>query len=244
MKSTAFKKHRYLGDPLNAVRIFSGLKADEMILLDISAGRQNRTISPELVREVGSEANMPFSVGGGVRSLEQIQELLAAGAERVVLGSEAVERPSFVKEAAQRFGSSSLSVCLDIQRGFLSPPRVYSRNASRASRYSPLDFAKLMQSQGAGELICQCVRRDGSMGGYDLELLEQIAGEIEIPVVGLGGAGQAGDLQAAYKRAPLSGLAAGSFFVYQGPKRGVLIHYPERAEMRRWFQQSAACNKK
>ena len=174
-------------------------------------------------------------MGGGVKTLEHIRKIVATGAERVVLGTAAVENPDFLRLAADRFGSSTLSVCMDVNHGFLRGPRVYSRNATRASRYSPLEFARLMEANGAGELIVQSVRRDGTMNGYDLELLRAIAQAVEIPVVALGGAGQAGDLRAAFKAAPLSGVAAGSFFVFHGPKKGVLIHYPERSELRDWF---------
>lgn len=231
VKSVRFKKHRYIGDPMNAVKLFNDLRADELVFLDIDATGRKGTIDPELVREVGEEANMPFGVGGGIRTLEQIQNLLALGAEKVVIGSEAVERPAFVREAADTFGSSTIAVCIDVKKRFLGKDTVWTQNAKKASKYSPVQFAQLMQQQGAGELIVQSVDRDGTGEGYHLELLKSITAATTIPVVALGGAGKFEDLHQAYRMANTTGLGAGSLFVYHGARRGVLINYPETSEL-------------
>lgn len=228
VKSRAFKEHRYLGDPLNAVRIFNDLQADELMFLDITATRQGRTVSPELVASIGAEACMPFAVGGGIASLEQIGALLAAGAERVVLGSVAAERPDFVAEASLRFGASTLAVCLDVAKPFFGGSRVYTRNGSRKSAHDPVAFARLMQQQGAGELIVQSIAHDGQRQGYDTLLIRQVCDAVTIPVTGLGGAGEMAHLRALRAAAPVSGLAAGSLFVFHGLRQGVLLNYPER----------------
>jgi cyclase len=231
VKTIGFAKPKYIGDPINAVRIFNDLAADELVFLDIDATRERRRISADFVRRVGEEANMPFAVGGGLRSIADIREVLAAGAEKVVIGSHAVEDPSFVAEAARTFGSSTIVVCIDVKSSFFGGPRVATVNATKSSGLSPDEFARSMEQRGAGELIVQSVDRDGAMSGYDLELVRKVASAVTVPVVALGGAGKLDDLRRAHVEAHATGLAAGSLFVYQGPKRGVLINYPERSEL-------------
>jgi cyclase len=231
VKTIGFAKPKYIGDPINAVRIFNDLAADEVVFLDIDATRERRRITADFVRKVGEEANMPFAVGGGIRTIADIREVLAAGAEKVVIGSQAVEDPGFVAEAARAFGSSTIVVCIDVKSSFFGGPRVATVNATKTSGQAPEEFARAMQERGAGELIVQSVDRDGAMTGYDLELVRRVASAVTVPVVALGGAGKLDDLRRAHVEAHATGLAAGSLFVYQGPKRGVLINYPERSEL-------------
>ena len=232
VKSTGFKNHRYIGDPINAVKIFNDKKADELVFLDISATKEQRTISLDFVKQVGEEANMPFAVGGGIQNLQHIQDIVAAGSEKVVINSFAAKNPGFINEAAEAFGSSTITVCLDVKKRFLGKEQTWTYNASKASGYSPVDFAKMMEENGAGELIVQSVEKDGSMSGYDLSLVEKIAKAVTIPVVALGGAGKLEDLKTVYQKSFANGLAAGSLFVYQGPKKGVLINYPNMQQKR------------
>jgi imidazole glycerol-phosphate synthase subunit HisF len=231
VKSKRFKDHRYIGDPINAVRIFNDLRADELVFLDIDATRENRLVSLSLVKDIGEESNMPFAVGGGIRSIRDIQSIIGAGAEKVILGSYAAERPAFVKEAVDTFGASTIAVCIDVKKGLLGGSKVYTRNGSQATPYSPEEFAMLMEEQGAGELILQSIDRDGEMKGYDVPLIRKVAQSVRMPLVCLGGAGSIADLKEAYVQGQANGLAAGSFFVFRGPKHGVLISYPEKSEM-------------
>jgi cyclase len=228
VKSIGFRDHNYIGDPINAVHIYNSLKADELVFLDIDATALGKCISPDFVRKVGEEASMPFSVGGGVRTIHDIRQLIQAGAERVVIGSEAVARPEFIREATEEFGSSSITVCMDVKKQFLRGPRVHTVNGSRPSGYSPVEFARHMADMGAGELIVQSIALDGTMKGYDVPLVKSIAEAVAIPVVALGGAGELAHMKQAYTEGFANGLAAGSMFVYHGKKRGVLINYPER----------------
>ena len=204
VKSKQFKKHRYIGDPINAVRIFNDLKADEIVLLDIDATKEKRTIPIDFVSVLSEETNMPFSVGGGIRSIEQVQAILASGAEKVIIGGYAIENPDFIKLVSDYFGSS---------------------------KYSPVDFAKLMEEKGAGEIIIQSIEHDGMMSGYNIKLIKEISTTVSIPVVALGGAGATDHLREAYHSGYANALAAGSMFVYQGPKNGVLINYPNRKDI-------------
>jgi imidazole glycerol-phosphate synthase subunit HisF len=227
VKSTRFKDFTYIGDPINAVRIFNELQVDELVLLDIDATKEKRSISLDLVKEIGEEANMPFSVGGGIQSVATIREIIQAGAEKVVLNTAAFLQPEFLKEAVTHFGSSTISVCIDYKKGLLSKERVYVKNGQEKIHFTPIEAAKYAEQQGAGEIVIQSIDRDGTMQGYDLELIKTINESVTIPVVALGGAGQQQDLETLYKTTPVNGLAAGSYFVFQAPLKGVLIQYPK-----------------
>jgi len=230
VKTVKFDNQKYIGDPLNAVKIFNDLKVDEIVLLDIDATKENRSISIDLVKEIGEEANMPFSVGGGIRDLDTIQKIISAGAERVVLSSYAIENPGFVKEASDYFGSSTICVCINYKKNFFGKLNVYTKSGKNNIKKNVQAVALEMQNAGAGELIIQSIEKDGSMSGYDLEIIKEIAGVVTIPVVALGGAGSTTDMEKCYKYAYANGVAAGSFFVFKGPHRGVLIQYPNIKE--------------
>jgi imidazole glycerol-phosphate synthase subunit HisF len=231
VKSKAFKDHRYIGDPINAVKIFNDLKADELVFLDITATAEKRMIPVGFIKDIGEEANMPFAAGGGIRSIEDIRKVIAAGAEKVIIGSFAAENPDFIHEASETFGSSTIVVCIDVKKNFIGKEYTWIMNGSKSSGYSPVEFAKLMEQKGAGEIIIQSIERDGMMKGYDINLIKRISTAVKIPVVALGGAGNIAHLKEAYQDGFANGLAAGSIFVYQGPKHGVLINYPEKHEM-------------
>lgn len=230
VKSRKFKDYTYIGDPINAVKIFNESKADELVFLDITASTQDRLISLDFVRDVGEEANMPFAVGGGIRSIDDIRKIISCGAEKVVIGSYAAENPKFIKQAVENFGSSTIVVCIDVKKKFICGKQVCILNGSKFTSYDPVEYSKLMADMGAGEIIIQSVDNDGEMKGYDIELLKSISKEVSIPIVALGGAGNFNDLKTAFKEANVTGLAAGSLFVFQGTHRGVLINYPSIQE--------------
>lgn len=231
VKSVKFKKHKYIGDPINAVRIFNDLKADELVFLDIGASRNNQLISLDFVKNVGEEARMPFAVGGGIRSAEDIKTLINAGAEKVVINTHAARNPDFIREASDAFGSSTIVVCIDVKKTLFGAQRTWILNGSKSTEYTPVEFAQLMEKNGAGELIIQSIDKDGTMEGYDIELVRSISTSVNLPVVALGGAGKKEDLEEAYRNGHANGLAAGSLFVYQSKKRGVLVNYPDKGEL-------------
>jgi len=227
VKSVKFKNHNYIGDPINAVKIFNDLRADELVLLDIEATSQKRRISSEVIKKVGEEANMPFSVGGGISSIDDIREVIACGAEKVILSSFAISNPQFIQEAVENFGSSTIVLCIDVGRKFLRKSNcVYINNGKEATKYKPVELAKIAEEMGAGEIIIQSISRDGTMEGYDIDLIKSICDAVSIPSVALGGAGKLEDFKNVYEYGNASGIAAGSFFVYQGQNKGVLINYP------------------
>jgi cyclase len=234
VKTQRFGRRVDLGDPVNAVSLFNAFRVDELVLLDIDASKQRRTTSETLLADIASEARMPFSVGGGIRTLEDIRKMLARGAEKVVLSSSAIDRPDFVREAATRFGSSSIMVCIDVKRKFFGQQTVFNAANRHNEAWNVVDFAKLMEQKGAGELIIQSVDHDGMMKGYDCELVRAVSAAVSVPVIALGGAGAFEDLLDAYRRTSVSALAAGSLFVFQDKNRGVMINYPSPENLRRF----------
>jgi imidazole glycerol-phosphate synthase subunit HisF len=231
VKSVKFKDYKYIGDPINAVRIFNGFNADELVFLDIEASKKKRLISLDFVKNVGEEANMPFAVGGGVRSINDIRTIINAGAEKVIINTYAAENPDFIYEASDTFGSSTVCVCMDVKKNIFGKTVTRTFNGSKSTGYSPIEFAGLMEDKGAGEIIVQSIDRDGAMSGYDIELVKKISENVKIPVIALGGAGNLEHLKEAYHKGFANGLAAGSLFIYQGTKRGVLVNYLENGEL-------------
>lgn len=236
VKSVRFRNHRYIGDPINAVKLFNDLRADELMFLDIEATQQNRTIDMELVRQIGDETNMPFTVGGGIRSLRAIEALIKAGAERVCLNTYALQQPAFVAEAAAEFGSSTIVVCLDVgPRTLFRREQVYTHAGRRATGRSPLDAARQMADGGVGELIVQSMAHDGMMAGYHLDLIRSIADAVPVPVVALGGGGSFEHVRQVVTEGRASAASAGSLFVYHGPRRAVLPNFPAPADLRQLY---------
>ncbi|MBM3911229.1 MAG: imidazole glycerol phosphate synthase subunit HisF [Thaumarchaeota archaeon] len=230
VKSIKFKDHRYIGDPINAVKIFNDLKADELVFLDILASKEGRMISLDFVSKVGEEANMPFAVGGGISTIDDIQRIIAAGAEKVIINTQALNL-NFIRQAADTFGSSTIVVCIDVKNKLFGTNQTWTLAGGKASGYTPFDFARLMQDNGVGELIVQSIEKDGMMEGYDIPLVKSVSEAVTIPVIALGGAGHLSHMKQAYTEAYANGLAAGSMFVYHGPRKGILINYPEKEEI-------------
>jgi len=236
VKSIQFKDHRYIGDPINAVKIFNDLKADELVFLDINASNEKRNIPLDFVRKVGNEANMPFSVGGGIRSIDNIRDILHSGAEKVIINTYAVENPEFIRLAADAFGSSTIVVCIDVKRKLFTKEQTWTNGGRKNSGFDPVSFAIKMQEMGAGELIIQSIDHDGTMAGYNFDLIKNVSQAVTIPVVALGGAGNNIHLRQAVKEAYASASAAGSLFVYHGPRHAVLINFPTQIELSSLFQ--------
>ncbi|MEI8193885.1 MAG: HisA/HisF-related TIM barrel protein [Flavobacteriia bacterium] len=235
VKTIRFSSPTYIGDPMHAVHLFNEYKADELLLLDINASIENRCISIDLVREIGEEVNMPFSVGGGITTLDQIQQLLEAGAERVILGSVAARNPAFVSEASNRFGKSSIAVCVDIKRSWLGKNTVVFCNGKQSVKANLIEYVKRMETNGAGELIIQSVDRDGTYQGLDQHVLSEISNELSIPITGIGGLSSLNEITSVHNTLKLNGYGAGSLFVFQGKNQGVLLNYPSCTELKGLF---------
>ena len=231
VKSKKFSNLRYIGDPINAVKIFNDLKADELVFLDIRANKEKRKISLDFVKKVGTEANMPFSVGGGIKCLDDIKEIINAGSEKVILNTFAFLNPNLIKKASNEFGSSTISVSIDVKKHFFYGKKVYIYSGKKITKENPKIYAQKLEELGAGEIILNSIDRDGSMGGYDIELINEVSESVSIPVVASGGAGKLMDFNDAVEKGNASAVAAGSIFVYHGSRNAVLINYPSHEEI-------------
>lgn len=225
------KKARYIGDPINAVHIFNDFEADELIFLDITATLEGRCISTELIKSIGEEAYMPFAVGGGITNLEQIHNLISAGAEKVIINTSCLLNPELILDASKHFGNQSIVAAVDIKKNLLEKYKIYIKDGSKQVYIDIEKYIEILEKNGAGELFINSMDRDGTMSGYDLELVKFIAEKVKIPVIACGGAGQLSDLLDVTKLAKASAAAAGSLFVYHGSRNAVLINYPDKEEL-------------
>jgi cyclase len=235
VKTRKFGKHKYIGDPLNAIRIFNEKEVDELVLLDIDASRQGREPDYELIESVAAECFMPLGYGGGISTVEQARRIFSAGVEKVILQTSALENPALIRELAERFGSQSIVVSIDVKHDWLGRYRL----RSSAKGYSnSLDWLGVMQklvAAGAGEVLLNAVDRDGMQVGYDLRLIKLAAEAVDVPLIALGGASGISDFALAINSGA-SAVAAGSFFVLQGAHRAVLITYPEYADLEKYLR--------
>lgn len=226
VKTVRFAQPKYIGDPINALRIFNDKEVDELILLDISATRRRAGPPFDLIADAASECFMPLGYGGGVQRLEQIERLFKLGLEKVVVNTAAYWDPELVRQASRAFGSQSIVVSMDVRRTWLSDYRVYVNGARTSTRLDPVTYACRAEDLGAGELLINSVDRDGRMCGYDLDLISTVSQAVQIPVVASGGAGSVNDFADVIRRGGASAAAAGSLFVFHGKYRAVLINYP------------------
>lgn len=232
VKTVKFKDPKYLGDPINIVRIFNDKEVDELIFLDITATVENRRPNFDVLGKITSECFMPLGYGGGIRDVNDVKKLLSMGVEKIVLNTSAVENPSLIRAAADYAGSQAVVISMDVKKTLLGKYEVCIRSGKKNTGLDPVKFAIEMEKQGAGELFVNSIDRDGTMQGYDLELVSRVADSVTVPVVACGGAGNIQHLADAIQ-AGASAAAAGSMFVFQGPLRGVLISYPAQEELRR-----------
>lgn len=230
VKTQRFEKPRYIGDPINAVRIFNDLEVDELILLDITANSENRTVPMDIVKQIGDEAFMPFGVGGGISTTRQAMDLITAGAEKVVINSAFVSKPGLVREIASIAGSQSVVVSIDVKKSWRGKYEAYSHSGGKKIKMPLPDLICMAEQEGAGELFLNSISHDGTMGGYDLDLIKMVTGLVHIPVVACGGAESPADFRSAIDRGAHA-VAAGSMFVYHGPRRAVLINYPDKKQL-------------
>jgi cyclase len=235
VKTVKFRNARYIGDPMNAVRIFNAKQADELIFLDIDATSEKRQLPLDLVEKIADEAFMPFTVGGSISTIPQIREVLSRGAEKVSINSHAILNPDFVSKAADVFGSSTIVVSIDVRKKLFGGYEVYTHGGKKGTGLSPQNVACTMERMGAGELLINSIDREGTMEGYDLDLIQEVSNAVTIPVVACGGAGELEDFFAATREANASSASAGSYFVYHGPRRAVLINFPSQNELKSLF---------
>jgi cyclase len=236
VKTRRFAEPKYVGDPINAVRIFNEKEVDELIVIDIDATRLSREPDYAMIAKLANECRMPLCYGGGVRNEAQVERIISSGVEKVSISAAAIADPGLIDRSARRVGSQSIVFTLDAQKtGLLRAQEVVTHNASVRTGRRPVETAREMQDRGAGEILLNMVDRDGMMSGYDLDLVAQIRAAISVPLTVLGGAGSHDDIAALIRQEHIIGAAAGSLFVFKGKYRAVLISYPNAAEKQAIF---------
>jgi len=236
VKTEKYKKANYIGDPINAVKIFNELETDELVFLDINATKENRTISIDLVREIGDEAYMPFAVGGGIRDLDTAIKLVNTGAEKLVFNSAFYDSPELITKVAETIGNQSVVISIDVRKNAWGKLAFYTRSGTYNTKMDPLDVAKKAEELGAGEIILNDIVKESTMLGYNTELIKKISESVNIPVVASCGAGTLDHMKIAVDNGAHA-VAAGSMFVYHGPRRAVLINYPTKEELIELFNK-------
>jgi cyclase len=229
-KTVTFKDPKYVGDPINTLRIFCEKEVDEVVVLDIGATPEGRGPAVDVIRDIASECFMPLAYGGGITSVDQVRKFLNLGVEKVVLNTAAVEQPELISRIAAYTGSSSVVVSIDVRRRLLGGYEVYTRGGRQRTELNPVTAARQAEKLGAGEIMINSIDRDGTMQGYDLPLIEQVVSVVGVPVIACGGAGNFEHLRSAIA-AGANAAGAGSMFVFQGKHRAVLISYPTPAEV-------------
>ncbi|MDT8858156.1 AglZ/HisF2 family acetamidino modification protein [Paracoccaceae bacterium Fryx2] len=231
VKTRQFGEPKYVGDPINAVRIFNEKMVDELMVIDIDATPKGREPDYRMIANLANECRMPLCYGGGVSTVEQIERIIGLGVEKVALSAAALARPALIEEAAQRVGSQSVVVVVDIRKGgLLRHPEIVTHNATRKTGLDPAAFVREATARGAGEIVINNVDRDGMMEGYDLDLVDRLRRETSLPMTILGGAGSLDHVAALWRAEGIIGAAAGSLFVFKGKYRAVLINYPNADE--------------
>jgi cyclase len=231
VKTFKFGAPKYVGDPLNAVRIFNEKEVDELMVVDIDASRHSIEPNYKLIANLALECRMPLSYGGGVKTVEQFDRIISLGVEKVAVSSAALDDPILISRAAARVGSQSVVAVIDVKRsGLFRKPEVVTLNATKRSGLEPSAFAAKLQELGAGEIVLNNVDRDGEMKGYDFDLIDSVRNAISTPLTVLGGAGSLDDIRSLVCRYGIIGAAAGSLFVFKGKYRAVLINYPSLEE--------------
>lgn len=230
VKTIKFRKPNYLGDPINAVKIFNEKEVDELCLMDIYASKQKKRPDFELLKDIASEAFMPLSYGGGITCIEDVKKLFKIGFEKVIINTSFIEKPELLIEIVKIAGSQSVVVSIDVKQSLFSKYMTYISGGTKKTNKSPIEIAKMAENLGAGEIIINSIDQDGMMQGYDLKLVKSICDELSIPVVACGGAGQINDLKQVIYEGNAHAAAAGSLFVYYGKKKAVLINFPTEEE--------------
>lgn len=232
VKSVRFKNYQYVGDPINAVKIFNEKEIDEIVILDIDATANQRGPDFQKISEIAGEAFIPLAYGGGIKSIADVQKLFYVGVEKIILNHSAFQQPQLITASARMVGSQSVVVSIDVNKNWLGKYKVFIKNGTENTGRDPVEYAKDVVSAGAGEIFLNVIGRDGTYGGYDLELISQLSRAVEVPVIACGGASSTEDFAAAVKNGA-SAVAAGSMFVFQRPHQAVLISYPSQEELTR-----------
>lgn len=236
VKTIRFADPKYVGDPINTIKIFNDKEVDELLLLDISASREGKGPAFSTIAQIASECFMPVCYGGGVSTLEQAKRIVGMGVEKIAINHAAIANPSLIGEIADPLGSQAVVVSINVKKNWLGKYRVLDSGTGKLTDLDPVQHAERVVAAGAGEILVNDVDRDGTQQGYNLELIRRFTDRLSVPVIACGGAWTTDHLRQVVKESRASAVAAGSMFVFQGPHRAVLVSYPPYAELERLFQ--------
>ena len=230
VKTVNFKNPKYVGDPINAVRIFNEKEVDELMVIDIDATAENREPDYKMIENLAAECRMPLCYGGGVKTVEQAQKIFSLGVEKIAISSAAIENISLISDIAKVVGTQSVIVVIDVKKKLLGGYEVCTHNGKKKTGKDPVEFAKQVQKLGAGEIVVNSIDNDGVMKGFDFTIIDKIRQAITIPMTVLGGAGSLEDISKVIEKYKIIGVSAGSLFVFKGVYKAVLINYPSKTD--------------
>ncbi|MCZ2085144.1 MAG: AglZ/HisF2 family acetamidino modification protein [Flavobacteriales bacterium] len=230
VKTVNFKNPKYVGDPINAVKIFNEKEVDELAIFDIDATAKGQEPNYSLIERIANQSRMPLCYGGGVKTVEQAQKIFGLGIEKIALSSAVLQNSELITQIADRVGAQSVIVVLDVKKKLFGGYEVYTHNGKKATGINPFEFVEKAQRLGAGEIIINSIDQDGVMKGYDLTLIDKVREKISLPLTVLGGAGSLADIAKVIEKHKIIGVAAGSLFVFKGVYKAVLINYPTKTE--------------
>ena len=236
VKTVRFKDSKYVGDPINAVRIFNEKEVDELSVFDIDATVLGNEPDYILIEKLANQSRMPICYGGGVKTVEQAQKIFSLGIEKIALSSAVIHNPILISEIAERVGSQSVIVVLDVKKKIFGGYEIYTHNGKKNTGIDPIKFAQKAQNLGAGEIIINSIDNDGMMKGFDMKIVDKIRQVVTIPITILGGAGSLNDVKKVIQEYGIIGVSAGSLFVFKGVLKAVLINYPSKLDKSKLFQ--------
>ncbi len=231
VKTVKFKNPQYVGDPVNAIKIFNDKEVDELIVVDINATKDNQGPNFELIRDIADECFMPVCYGGGIESIQQIKSLFSLGIEKVALNSHAMVNKNLITDSAKKFGSQSIVLSIDVKRNQHGKYIIYTQGGTKKSIYNLEEYVKIVEDAGAGEILLNSIDRDGTWKGFDIDMISIVTSSVNIPVIAVGGAGNIQHISDAIQNGGVSAVALGSMSVYQKKGMGVLIRFPKREDL-------------
>ncbi|WP_413581367.1 AglZ/HisF2 family acetamidino modification protein [Bdellovibrio sp. HCB288] len=232
VKSVKFKDYRYIGDPINTVRIFNELEVDELVFLDITASKESRSPNFKLLENIASECFMPLAYGGGLRTLSDVRTIFNIGFEKVVINSAAFSNPDLIPEIVEIYGSQAVVGSIDYKSNIFKRFHVYSNGGSKKQDPSPKEWASHLETKGVGEILLTSIERDGTWNGYDIKMVKEISQSLSVPLIANGGAGTVEHLGEVVKMGGASAVAVGSMVVYQKKDMGVLVNFPDKNKLK------------
>jgi imidazole glycerol-phosphate synthase subunit HisF len=236
VKTVKFRNPTYIGDPINAVRLYNDMEVDELAFLDINVSKENTIINIKILKDIASECFMPLAYGGGINNLEDVKKIIQVGFEKVIINTAAVLTPQLITEASRLFGAQSIVGSIDVKKNLWGRNRVCIKGGTKITDINPIEHAVNLEKLGCGEILLTSIDKEGKMEGYDIELIHSVSSKVEVPVIASGGAGKLSDFHEAVVNGDASAVASGSMFVYQSRTKGILINYPPQKELIKIFE--------